>query len=257
MCAGHDPTGRAGVDADAEAVQAAGAQAETVVTTDTQQEGTRVLEISPRAEPEWEALASEALRRGVRAVKFGLLARAEAVWAASRIARAFGTSPAGAGSAGSGDPSSWVVVDPVLVATGGERFLDEAGVEVLRGELIPAGVVLTPNLPELAELAGVRLSGLATDEEARIAAAGRLLELGARAVCVKGGHGGEDPLVDLVVRPGAVHSAARPRLAGPGIRGSGCRFASFLAARGAAGDSLEEASARAGKWVASRIEAGS
>lgn len=252
MCAGYDPTGRAGVDADTEAVQAAGARAVTVVTTDTEQGGARVFEIAPRAEPAWEALASDALRRGVRAVKFGLLARAEAVWAASRIVRAFGAASTGAGS-----PGGWVVVDPVLAATGGERFLDEAGVAALRGELIPAGVILTPNLPELAELAGVRLAGLATDEEARVSAAGRLLELGARAVCVKGGHGGEDPIVDLVCRPGVVHRAARPRLAGPGIRGSGCRFASFLAARGASGDSLEQASARAGEWVARRIEAGS
>ena len=258
VCAGHDPTGRAGIDADREAVVAGGGNPWPVVTTDTQQAGGRVLEVTPRAEADWEPLAMDAIRGGTAAVKFGLLARAQAVSAAARLARA----------QLSVAPSSWVVVDPVLAASGGERFLDQEGVRALLEELIPAGVVLTPNLPELAELTGSEPRELDADVAAQVAAAGRLIERGARAVCVKGGHGrlaaagGEPQVVDLLVCPAhgperrpRVARAARPRVPGPGIRGSGCRFASFLAGCAARGEPLDRAFASAGEWVARAIAA--
>lgn len=241
VCAGVDSSGRAGLDADREAVGAAGGSALPVATTRTVQEGMAVLAIEPRAVETWEAEASDLLRSGPGAIKFGLLSDAAAVGGAARIASA---------ARSLGLP---VVVDPVLSASSGERFLDPAGTRALVEALPALGVVLTPNLGELAELAGTPELEHGTDLEARIAAAYGLVERGARAVAVKGGHGGEDPVVDLLVSAAGVHRAERPRHPGPGIRGSGCRFASYLATRWALLGRLEQAFEEAGEWVAARI----
>lgn len=245
VCSGHDPSGGAGVDADREAATAAGAAAVEVVTTRTDQDGRVVRAVRPRPADEWYAEAIELLEGGgVGAVKFGLLACPEGIDAAGRIAARARTL---------GLP---VVVDPVLAASGGERFLDDRGVSRLLEVLVPEGVVLTPNLPECAELAGVVPASLTDDLEARLHAAGRLLERGARAVVLKGGHGGESPVRELVLEAGAEPRwLSHPRVAGGGIHGSGCRHASFLAARLALGDSLAAAAAGAGGYLAERIAA--
>jgi hydroxymethylpyrimidine/phosphomethylpyrimidine kinase len=121
------------------------------------------------------------------------------------------------------------------------------------GDLRP---VLTPNLGELAELTGASLGALARDLDARIAAARGLLALGAVAVCVKGGHGQEDPVRDLLVRAaGELLMAEHPRLPGPGMRGSGCRFASYLAGRLALSEPLARAHAEASSWMGRRMAA--
>lgn len=245
VCSGHDPSGGAGVDADREAVTAAGAAAVEVVTTRTDQDGRVVRAVRPRPADEWYAEAVELLDGGaVGAVKFGLLACPEGIDAAGRIAARARTL---------GLP---VVVDPVLAASGGERFLDDRGVSRLLEVLIPEGVVLTPNLPECAELAGVAPASLTDDLEARLLAAGCLLKRGARAVVLKGGHGGESPVRDLVMGAGDQPLwLSHPRVAGGGIHGSGCRHASFLAARLALGESLAAAAGGAGGYLAERIAA--
>ncbi len=245
ILAGHDPSGGAGVDADAEAVIAAGARPVARITAHTDQDAAGVRAVRPRPPAAWGADLAAALddpRTG--ALKFGLLANAEAVHAAAEWVRR------------GVERGLWVVVDPVLAPTRGAAFLDEAGVETLRSELLPAGPILTPNLPELARLAGAELRTLEALPESRVEAARRLCDVGAAAVVVKGGHGLEDPLRELLVRPGFADAAwERPRLAGPGIRGSGCRFASFLAARLALGDGLEAAVPAAGAYLAERIAA--
>ena len=239
VCAGRDSSGRAGIDADLQALAALGVDSLPVVTSETVQEGRRVLAIEPRPEAEWTA---EVRQVGVRAAawKSGLLSRAEAVAAfAALVGELAGSRP--------------VVCDPVLAATGGERFLDEEGVAALRGVLLPRGVVVTPNLPEAAELTGLDPPELVHDFQGRIEAAERLLALGARAVLLKGGHGGEDPVRDLVLERGKPPVwLAHPRVAG-GIRGSGCRYASAVAAGLARGEPLDRAAAAAGEKVLSWI----
>ena len=244
VVAGHDPTGGAGVDADREALEALGASAVCVVTADTDQDGRRVRAIRPRDPGAWLAEARAKLAEPPRALKTGLLPGAEHVAAAARLVGELG-------------PAVPAVVDPVLAASGGEPFLDEAGIEALLAELVPLGVILTPNLPEAARLSGLDPADLETGEGGRLEAARRLLALGAGAVVVKGGHGNEDPVRDLVAWGGGEAAwAEHPRVRGAGLHGSGCRFASALAAGLAAGEALDRAAARAGRWVGSRIEAG-
>lgn len=244
VCAGHDPSGGAGVDADREAITSAGGEARCVVTTDTDQDGKRVTAVRARDPRVWaeQARAEFEAGAGARALKFGLLRDADAVEAAAELART---------ARGRAIP---VVVDPVLAASGGERFLDGPGTERLLEALIPAGVVLTPNLVEVAELCGSDLQDLVENRGAREDAARRLLEAGAAGVVLKDGHGAGDFVTDLVLEAGGepcwLH---RPRIAGHGIHGSGCRHASFLATRMARGDSLEASALGAGDYLAERI----
>ncbi len=237
VLAGHDPTGGAGVDADRRAAQVLGVPAECVVTAETEQDGQHVQSV--RARPAWPEEAQSWLRRGPAALKTGLLPGAQSVRCAAELASARGARP--------------MVVDPVLAASGGEEFLAEEGIAVLRSELIAQGVVLTPNLPEAARLVGADVESLVSFE-CRLDAARALLELGAGAVLLKGGHGAEDPVRDMCwERHGEPQWLEHPRVPGAGIHGSGCRFASLLAAGLALGEPLAIAAKRAGEWVGAEI----
>lgn len=251
---GHDPSyrgpaGGAGVDADREALEAHAAAVSAVVTAWTEQDGTNVSALRPRPASDWLAEACEALaeeRTPVSALKSGLLPGAEAVLAFVDLVAV----------ARRAAPALPVVVDPVLAASGGETFLDDAGVHVLLEALVPCGVLLTPNLPEAARLTGIELEHLQSERPARLAAAERLLALGATAVVLKGGHASDDPAADLVLTPAEPPLwFAHPRLPGRRLHGSGCRFASTLAAGLALGHPLPAAAAAASAYLARLLAA--
>jgi hydroxymethylpyrimidine/phosphomethylpyrimidine kinase len=245
VVAGHDSSGGAGVEADRECALAHCARVHCVVTAWTVQGPAGLSELGARAAGLWSEEARLALRLRPQALKLGLLPGREHFEAAVGLVREARLRS-----------GNWlpVVFDPVLAPSRGGRFLDAQGVAALRLALGGMGAVLTPNLPELAELAGLDAMAaqeLAQDQGARERAARSLLDLGARAVLVKGGHGQEEPLLDLLVVPGEPALALRrPRLAGPGRRGSGCRHATALALGLAAGLPLSEAARRAGEWIA-------
>lgn len=231
VVAGIDPVGRAGLWADGEAVRAAGAEpllcaAATTVQTSRSLRGHFSL---PAAILERQVLALVE-DEGVDAVKLGMLGSAEnARMLAALLAR---------------PPLSEVpwVIDPVLRASSGPPLF-EGELSAYRG-LCRANAVITPNLAEAGALAD---RPEPRDEAGMRACAEVLLEAGAGAVLVTGGHlPGE--AVDLLVRPGEAVRFGAPRLA-QGRRGTGCRFASFLAARLASGDALEAAVAHAKEAV--------
>ena len=245
VIAGHDPTGGAGVDADREAARHFGLPASLVVTAYTEQGDGVVRSIGPRQASIWLREARAACRPRPLAIKTGLLPGAEHVGAVARLIEELAET----------DQVPPVVVDPCLAASGGEVFLDGPGREALLERLLPLGCYLTPNLPEAAELTGRRPDELQDSLEARIEAARELLEKGARAVILKGGHGSEDPLRELVLDADGARWLERPRVPGPGIHGSGCRFASAFAARIAQGAGVDEAASDAGEWLSERIAA--
>lgn len=240
VLAGRDPTRGAGVDADLEALAAAGARGVAVVTNETEQDGTRVQRVEPVPVATWTAAARRAWSADVAAVKTGLLSSAEQVAAVAHLVADWRAHA----------PRLWLVVDPVLAASGGEVFLDADGRARLLAELDRLDAVLTPNVPELEQLVGAEAGALGADVDARAAAASHLVRMGARAVLVKGGHGSEDPLVDLVVERGRVQRLERPRLVGRRLHGSGCRFASHVAGSLAHGRDPTEAARAAGAWLA-------
>ncbi len=239
VVAGRDPTGGAGVDADREAAHAHGVEAELVVTADTDQDGVRVHGVYPRDPKVWLAEARSALARGPRALKSGLLPGADHVAAFAELVREVRGLP--------------LVVDPVLAASGGEVFLDAAGIAVLLEELFALGPIVTPNLGEAARLALLPIEALALPG-GRVRAAELLLERGAAAVLVKGGHGAEDPVLDLVFERGrAPRWHAHPRAKRGSLHGSGCRYASAVAAGLASGRSVWDAAETAGRYVGSLV----
>ena len=243
VLAGHDPTGGAGVDADREAARARGVIADCVVTAETDQDGVRVSAIRPREPATWLEEARAWLREhGSRVpvvVKTGLLPGADHIRALVEFAEAA--------------PDLTLIVDPVLAASGGETFLDEEGLSVLRRQLLPLGPILTPNLPEAARL--VSRSPSEFDElEQRVAAGEQFLAWGARAALIKGGHGEDDPVRDLIVqRERSPIWHEHPRIPGASLHGSGCRYASCVAAELAKGNALEAAADVAGQHLAALL----
>ena len=246
VIAGHDPSG-AGLDADADAVSDLGLEFHGVATALTEQDANGVRAIGARAPRTWLLEAFAFVLRDLGAVKFGLLPGAEHVHAARDLVRSLRERH------GAHFP---VVVDPVIAASSGGRFLTTEDVLVLKRELASERVVLTPNLAELAELTRTDVHALERGLELRLTAARELLSLGADAVIVKGGHGREDPVRDLVARAdGRFQWLLHARVPRGKVRGSGCRFATRLAARLAQGVELETAAADAAEHVAARIRA--
>lgn len=264
LVGGHDPSG-AGTTADLDALRGLPLEPLVLATAWTEQDSSGVRSIGARPAAAWEAEARSAcglssVVDGRRlssvldkpaALKTGLLPGAEHVRAAARLVRELGV-PA--------------VVDPVLAASSGGRFLDEQAVEALRRELLALPVVATPNIEELAELVGADARTLAASLPARREAALQLLARGCAAVVAKGGHGVEDPACDLLVWrpeafPGSATGAAATgepavlelvhrRIPGAKIRGSGCRFASRLAGGLALGQDLATATRGASALLA-------
>jgi hydroxymethylpyrimidine/phosphomethylpyrimidine kinase len=145
-----------------------------------------------------------------------------------------------------------VVLDPVMVATSGDRLLAPDAVEVLRRELIPRALVITPNLPEAAAL----LDAPIAESETMMREQGeRLLALGAKAVLIKGGHAGGAESIDLLVEPTAVARLASERVATKNTHGTGCTLSAAIAAGLARGQNLADAVREAKAYVTGAIAA--
>ncbi len=241
VVAGRDSSGRAGLDADLDAARAFQVELAAIATADTIQDERGFHAMNARPHGTWSAEA-QVHASGVQAIKFGLLPGVQHVRAAARlVALATGAR---------------IVVDPVLAASSGADFADDAMVTAYAAELFALGVIVTPNLPEAARLLALDAADLVQDREARVAAARRLLDGGAAAVVLKDGHGGGATAADLVLERGAdplwLEAA---RIPGAGIGGSGCRFATALACALVSGASLGDAAHAAGELVRDRIRA--
>jgi hydroxymethylpyrimidine/phosphomethylpyrimidine kinase len=230
VIAGSDSGGGAGIQADAWAIRDHGALATTAITAVTAQHTRGVTRVAALA-PEMVLAQADAVREDmdVRAIKIGMLANAA-------IARAVG-----------GWLAAWadrppVVLDPVMVATSGDRLLDEDAIAAVRS-MVPYAAVVTPNLPEADVLAG----GGAAEAWAASAPV---------PVLLTGGDADGDVVVDRLVRPGlAPRVWEAPRIAGGPFHGTGCTLASAVAARLARGEPLEDAVDGAIRYVRARLAA--
>jgi hydroxymethylpyrimidine/phosphomethylpyrimidine kinase len=145
-----------------------------------------------------------------------------------------------------------IVLDPVMEASSGDRLLKPDAVDNLCRLLIPKALVLTPNLPEAAALLD---APIAADETAMERQAHRLLDLGAGAVLIKGGHGSGRESVDLLVDASGVERLASPRFDTRNTHGTGCTLSAALAAGLAKGQPLIEAARAAKSYVTAAIAA--
>ena len=145
-----------------------------------------------------------------------------------------------------------IVLDPVMVATSGDRLLAAEAVDALRTKLIPLASLITPNLPEAAAL----LDEAVASSEAAIASQGqRLLAMGCRAVLIKGGHGQGAESIDYLVSGNGTIALPAPRIATKNTHGTGCSLSSAVAAGLAKGEDMETAVRHAKAWISAAIAA--
>jgi hydroxymethylpyrimidine/phosphomethylpyrimidine kinase len=237
--AGSDPSGGAGIQADLKTFAAFGVYGASVITALTAQNTRGVFGVFDVASDiviaQIDAIFDDL---GVGAVKIGMLGRvavAEAVVAALKRR-----------------PPMPVVLDPVMVATSGEKLLVADAVEALRTKLIPLASLLTPNLPEAAAL----LNQPVACDEADIEKQGRqLLAMGCSAVLIKGGHGQGSESIDYLIDPRRTVQLPAPRVTTVNTHGTGCSLSSAIAAGLAKGDELETAVRNAKEWISAAIAA--
>ncbi|MFN2377096.1 MAG: bifunctional hydroxymethylpyrimidine kinase/phosphomethylpyrimidine kinase [Candidatus Binatia bacterium] len=216
--AGFDPSCGAGVVADARSIEAMGAMPLAVVTATTVQAGRGVKSFRPVAPAHVLAQLDELLKRlPVAAVKIGQVPSAACARVLAGALRRAGLP---------------LVLDPVLVATGGASLVGRGTAAAIANSLLPLATLVTVNLAEARVLAGLRVADL----EGMKRAARVLVEMGAGAVLVKGGHLPGDP-VDLLRCGGRDILLRSPRIPGS-MHGTGCALASAVAARLACGDDL-------------------
>ncbi len=211
--AGTDPSGGAGIAADLKTFAALGAHGTLVVTAVTAQ-NTRGVDAVHQLDGAFVEQQLETLLDDVRvdAVKIGMLGTADVTRAVAAVLRRH--------------PLPHVVLDPVMVATSGDRLLAADAVAALREELLPLADLITPNVPEAADLLGV---AEARDESEMEAQALRLAGL-TRRVLLKGGHLGGPDSVDLLVEGDAVLRLTAPRVKTTSTHGTGCTLSSAVAA---------------------------
>jgi hydroxymethylpyrimidine/phosphomethylpyrimidine kinase len=238
--AGSDSGGGAGIQADLKTIAALGCYGMTAITALTAQNtlGVRAIHSVPlqMLGDQIDAVVEDI---GVDAVKIGMLHSADTV---RTVAAAIGR-----------HALPHIVLDPVMIATSGAVLIDQEAIAVLVTDLFPSAQVITPNLDEASLLVGRPLESEADIE----AAARQLLEMGAPAVLIKGGHLAGDSVSDLLLmRDGQACWMRAPRIPSSNTHGTGCTLSSAIAAHLALGSPLPQAVQLAREYVRGALEAG-
>ena len=230
--AGSDSGGGAGIQADLKTFAAHGVFGTSAITAVTAQNTLGVTA--------WQAMAADLVTAQIeavagdfdlQAVKIGMLANAAIVEAVGAAIEALDLPQ--------------VVLDPVMVAKGGDRLLEGDAVDAMTRELLPRTRILTPNIPEAEALSGMTIKSV---EDMRSAAA-RILRLGPRVVLVKGGHLAGPEAIDVAVTPTDSFEIRRPRVNTTSTHGTGCTLSSAIAANLALGLELPQALERAREYL--------
>jgi hydroxymethylpyrimidine/phosphomethylpyrimidine kinase len=237
--AGSDSSGGAGIQADLKSFAALGVYGASVITALTAQNTRGVTGIhqvpagfvTAQIDAVFDDLA-------VGAVKIGMVADLAVIDAIAAGLQKW--SP------------KHIVLDPVMVATSGDRLLAAEAVDALRTKLIPLASLITPNMPEAAALLN---EPVAADEVAIESQGRRLLAMGCPAVLIKGGHGQGAESIDYLVTGSATIALAAPRIATQNTHGTGCSLSSAIAAGLAKGEDMETAVRHAKTWVSAAIAA--
>jgi hydroxymethylpyrimidine/phosphomethylpyrimidine kinase len=237
--AGSDSGGGAGIQADLKTFSALGVYGASVIAALTAQNTKGVTGIhdvpADFVTAQIDAVFSDL---AVGAVKIGMLARAPVIKAVARGLVRW--------------DQKAVVLDPVMVATSGDRLLAADAVDVLKRLLIPRALVITPNLPEAAALLDGPIARNETDMRRQ---AERLLALGAKAVLMKGGHDTGPESADLLIDATGETRFTATRVATGNTHGTGCTLSSAIAAGLARGLPLADAVREAKAYVTAAIGA--
>jgi hydroxymethylpyrimidine kinase/phosphomethylpyrimidine kinase len=251
--AGFDPSGEAGVMADAKTFAAFGLHASAVITSLTFQNRARVFGAAHQSGETVRAQVMPLLDEyKIVCVKVGMLPTSEVVREVARLFREIDL-PA-------------PVVDPVMISSSGQRLMEEDALEALISDLLPVARLITPNIPEAEQLAGMDI----TSEAEMLHAAAIIRGRGARAVLIKGGHlpGAQAPClpsshaddpqrmsthaaeaVDVLDNEGKVTVLREMQITGGELHGSGCILSAAIAAGLGKGITLEDSVSRAKTFV--------
>ena len=234
--AGSDSGGGAGIQADLKTFAAHGVYGMSALTAVTAQ--------NTRGVVSWMALPPAIVRAqvdavigdiGADAVKIGMLGNAPIVETVAAAVRELDLQN--------------VVLDPVMVAKGGNPLLEPPAVDAIRRALVPLALVVTPNAPEAAVLTGISVRSLRDVHDA----GHRILEMGARVVLIKGGHIEGTESIDVAFTPGETFELRGPRIDTTSTHGTGCTLSSAIAANLALGMAVREALQRAREYVEGAI----
>ena len=233
--AGSDSGAGAGIQADLKTFAAFGVYGTSVVTAITAQNTQRVTDVlelpATLIASQIDAIVSDI---GTDAVKTGMLSSSAIIDAVVDKLQEYRLAN--------------VVVDPVMVAKSGDKLLQDEAVEALRTRLIPLAAVVTPNIPEAQVLTGRKVESL---DDARTAA-GELVRMGARVAVVKGGHL-QGPATDIMYDGREFRAFTHQRIATTSTHGTGCTFASAVAAGLARGTPVRDAVSQAKTYVTAAI----
>lgn len=235
--AGSDSSGGAGIQADLKTFAALGVYGASAITALTAQNTNGVTGIhdvpADFVTAQIDAVFTDL---DVKAVKIGMVSQREVIDVI-------------AASLDRWSPKH-VVVDPVMVATSGDRLLSSDAIDAVRKKLFPRATIITPNLPEAAALLDEGVAATEADIERQARA---LLAMGCAAVLVKGGHGEGPESVDYLVGKDSVVRLAAPRIATKNTHGTGCSLSSAIAAELAKGETLEAAVRQAKAYISAAI----
>ena len=236
--AGSDSGGGAGIQADLKTFAALGVYGTSALTAITAQNTLGVTGIhevpTDVIAAQIQAIMSDI---GANAVKTGMLSSTAIIETVAEEIKRHGVTR--------------LVVDPVMVAKSGDRLLRDDAIEALRTSLLPLATIVTPNTHEAEVLTGLTVRTLEDTREA----ARRIVAMGARSVVVKGGHLSGTSAVDTFYDGRAFRELRGERFDTKNTHGTGCTFASAIAAGLARGVALEESVARAKKYVTEAIRA--
>ena len=235
--AGSDPSGGAGIQADLKTFSALNVYGASVITSLTAQNTRGVFGVhtvpADFVEAQLDAVFSDLI---VDAVKIGMVSEPEIVEVIADCLDRY--------------EMQRVVVDPVMVATSGDRLISEEAIEAVRDILLPRAAIITPNLAEAAELLG---TAMAQSEQEMADQAQRLFDYGPGAVLIKGGHGEGDESADILFDGSEALLVSAPRIETYNTHGTGCTLSSAIAAALAQEFTLPRAVAYAKNYITEAI----
>ena len=234
--AGSDSGGGAGIQADLKAFSALGAYGASVITAITAQNTQAVTAVQEVATDVIAAQINAVLDDlAVNAIKIGMLSSPEIIATVTTCLKDF---------------DGPIVLDPVMVAKSGDALLQPEAASTLIADLLPIATVLTPNLPEAARLSG-QPDAITTDQ--MLAQGTALLDLGPKAVLMKGGHASGSICTDFLITKDSVVELTAPRSATGNTHGTGCTLSSSIAAGLAKGQNLESSVRNAHSYLQGAI----
>ena len=235
--AGTDPSGGAGIMADLKSFQARGVYGMAVVTSVVAQNTQGVQAICNLDQSILDAqLKSVFSDIPPHAIKTGMLAEVETIERVSQYLNTIDCS---------------YVLDPVMVATSGDRLISLEAVQALKEKLLPLATIITPNLPEAEVLYGQELK-----DEAAILQAGKAIQAdyGVKNVVIKGGHLENEAKDFLFLENGQVVTFSSERIPTKHTHGTGCTYAAVITAELAKGQSVEKAETTAKHFITEAIK---